>query len=421
MREQLTESATRPLKVWCLAPDQLDHIRPIELCFGNEAQFTYDSKCEPAGMAASRPDVVLCVNEFPLGISECLDTARALGIPTLLLQDGILEWRCQYENPLFGAGGGPPQHQPVLADKIACLGEQSGRVIRSWGNGGKVEVTGMPRLDHLLLRPRRQCGDARKRVLLMTAKNPGFTEAQREITLRSLIDVAAELKARPAVELVWRVAPQTARQLGLDNSLSEFSSQDLATVLEQMDLVITTPSTAILESMLLERPTAALDYHNVPRFVPTAWTISAREQILPVLDNMLARPGNRMDFQRFLLRDCLECNGPAAPRVASLIRRMTAMANKNRVCGLAQSSDDNQYESHDKANAVYTSQGAPPSLAGLYPDQSDFQITDIRVLQTKLARLRKRNTELEREIQARTIINGLFKIGRQVSKHLRKA
>lgn len=414
MRDQLTESATRPLKVWCLALDQLDHIRPIERCFGEEAEFIYDSACEPAAMAASRPDLVLCVNEFQLSIAECLDTAKALGIPTLLLQDGILEWRCQYENPLFGAGGGPPQHQPVLADKIACLGEQSGRVIRSWGNDGKIEVTGMPRLDHLLSRPRVQRGGTGTRVLVMTAKNPGFTEAQREVTIRSLADVAAELKTRPAVEVVWRVAPQISRQLCLDNSLSEFSSQDLAAVLEQMDVVITTPSTAILESMLLDRPTAALDYHNVPRFVPTAWTISAREQILPVLDSMFARPGNRIEFQRFLLKDCLACESPAAPRVASLIRKMA------KGCSVVISPDELRYELRDQATTIDMSHIAPTSLSVLYPGQPDFQITDVRTLQTRIARLRKRNAELEREIQARTITNGLFKIGRQVSKHLRR-
>jgi len=47
---------------------------------------------------------------------------------------------CQYENPLFGAGGGAAQHQPVLADKIAASARKAPADCRV-GNAGKVEVT----------------------------------------------------------------------------------------------------------------------------------------------------------------------------------------------------------------------------------------------------------------------------------------
>ena len=146
-------------------------------------------------MVRARPHVVLCVNDWPSEIARCLDAARIAGIPSLVLQDGILEWRCQYENPLFGAGGGAPQHQPVLADKIACIGWQSARQIAAWGNAAKVEVTGMPKLDPLLGRKTAPIAGRPRRLLVMTAKRAGFTPDQVRVTVRGLQDVARHLEA----------------------------------------------------------------------------------------------------------------------------------------------------------------------------------------------------------------------------------
>lgn len=411
-----THDGSMPLVISCLAPDQADHIRPVEKYFGADARFVYHADCDPALLMGQRPHLVLCVNDYPYPIARCLQVARSLDIPTLVLQDGILEWRCQYENPLFGAGGGAAQHQPVIADKIACLGAQSARAIRSWGNAGKVEITGMPRLDHLFSRPKIPRRSPPKRIVIMTAKNPGFTEQQRTITLTSLRDVASELSRKPEIEVRWRTSTDISRQLGVENQLSKFSSDDLAGVLEQADLVITTPSTSMLEAMLLDRPVAALDYHNVPRFVPTAWTISAREQILPVVTDMLAAPESKMSYQRLLLADCLACNGPAAPRVTKLIRKMVEASNDGRSDAFRQNLCPDVLDSEISGEC----QSYIPSLAALYPGQSLYQTTDVHLLQGQLARLQKHTEYLERELRRRTIRNGLFRVGQLAMTRLRK-
>jgi hypothetical protein len=391
-----------------LAPDQWEHIRPVEKALGEQAEFIYDSECNPARMIAAQPDIALCVNEFRLAVANCLRAARLKSIPTLLLQDGILEWRCQYENPLFGMGGGPPQHQPVLADKIACIGAQSARVLRSWGNDGKVEVTGMPRLDHLLCRPKAQCRKPGRRILIATAKNPGFTPQQREISIRSIRDVAKQLEARSDVEIGWRVSPDVARQLGIENKLSEFSSVDAATAIERADAVVTTPSTLMLEAMLLGRPVAALDYHNVPHFVPTVWNISAHEHILPVIDDMLSCPGNKMQYQEHILRDCLACERPAAINVAELIRQMTG---REAHVGLSATASEVHTDPRDRPTRTAEWKG----IAALYPEQPLFRIQDLAELQAHAARLQKENEHLHKELAARSLVNGLFKVGRLVS------
>jgi hypothetical protein len=399
--------------------DQFAHVRPVEACMEGRAEFIYDDTWEPARLLEAKPDIVLCVNDWPSGVARCLDAARDARIPSLVLQDGILEWRCQYENPLFGAGGGAPQHQPVLADRIACIGRQSARQIAAWGNTGRVEATGMPRLDHLLARegrPRRTPG---KCILVMTAKKAGFTPEQSAVTLRSLEDVRAHLATLTGVDVIWRVSAEMAEALGVTNLMRETSSVELTEVVERSDAVITTLSTAILETMILDRPVAALDYHNVPRFVPTAWTISAPEHIAPVVSQLLRPDARRMAFQRDSLRDCLECDGPAAPRVAALIERMAAGAATARRSGGAArplsgagtvDPDGTSGDGYGPAHA-----DGSPSLADLYPEQTVFAEQDVQRLQVRLARAEKDRERLERELRGRSVARRLYALGKSLA------
>ena len=68
-------------------------------------------------------------------------------IPVLIIADGILEYKNTWERPDTTPGS---IFQPVLGHKIACIGRAQARVLESWGNLGKCEVVGLPRLDQLV-------------------------------------------------------------------------------------------------------------------------------------------------------------------------------------------------------------------------------------------------------------------------------
>ncbi len=380
----------QPVRIWCLVGDQSAHVKPVELSFGKEAQFIYDEDGDPARLVAQKPHLVLCVNDYPCDVVRCLDTARKARIPSLVLQDGILEWRCQYENPLFGLGGGAPQHQPVLADKIACIGHHSARHIAAWGNAAKVEVTGMPRLDYLLNRPAAPIQNPGTRLLVMTAKNPGFTAGQRELTFQSLRDLKGHLEGLPAVKTLWRVSKSMAAALGVANQFERTSSMELAEVVDHADAVISTLSTAILEAMLLGRPVAALDYHNVPRFQPTAWTIAAPSHIPGVVAELLNPSAAKMAFQMNCLADSLEHARPAAERVRSLILQMIATAKEQPGPTL-----------HLEPDLLGSGQTyhlfLRPPLEALYPGQAVFGESNVEALQVRLARAENENARLKLE------------------------
>lgn len=386
------------MKIRCLLRDQQGHVRPVMEYMAGRAEFLFDQEWDATAIRADNTDLLLCVNDFPPEIARCLDAARTQGIPSLALQDGTLEWRCQYQNPLFGAGGGAPQHQPVLADKIACLGSLSARHIAAWGNAAKVEVTGMPRIDGLLTRtfaPPRTTGP--RRLLVMTAKKPWYDAGQREVILCSLQALKDHLASRTDIEVVWRVTKDIEGILGVENRLRELDGGELAAVLDEVDAVIATPSTAIIEAMLAGRPVAALDYFNTPRFLPTAWTIAADAHLAPVVDELLTPSPAKLAYQQVCLSDALRCDGPAAPRVAGLIERMIDIAAACRREGRGVELPANLLGPVEIVTGA-----ALPSLAALYPGQATFADRDAVALQVRLARLEKAYAMAQSELYSQS-------------------
>ena len=121
--------------------------------------------------------------------------------------------------------------------------------------------------------------------------------------------------------------------IGVPNELRDTTGEELANVLEQVDAIITTPSTTMLEGMLQGVPVALLDPHNCPHFMPAAWTISAREHVDQVMPELVNPPEAKRLFQQTILHDALECHSAATPRLASLIEKMAEMALACRARG----------------------------------------------------------------------------------------
>ena len=275
-----------------------------------------------------RCDLCIVSDEFNSQSTVLMLEASRRGIPTLHMVDGIIEWRNCWENPRSQTEHhGMPLFMPVLADKIACIGRSQARILEAWGNPGKCEVVGVPRFDRFLGRNPRVRGDGPFRLLIMTAKTPGFTDEQIAMARRSLVDLKSWIetynRSRQAlIQPVWRVTSGLAADIGVSNQLRDTTGADLATVLSDVDAVITTPSTTILESMLFDLPVAVLDYTNSPQFVAAAWSVTCREHLDQVVRELMCPPQTKRLHQRTLLHDHLECQTPATPRMVTLIQEM---------------------------------------------------------------------------------------------------
>ena len=333
---------------------------------------------------------------------RCRDACRQLKqrrCATLYAIDGILEWRNAWENRADEPAC-PWTMRPVLSHKVACIGQSQTRVLDAWGNINKTETVGLPRLD--AIQPTQRRTDGEFRVLVMTAKTPGFTEQQVENTRRALSDLKNWFEQHPVVagrriQPVWRLTGGLDRSIDVTNQASDLSGGELRAVLKNVDAVITTPSTSILESMLCGLPVASLEYNPCPSYLPTAWEISAACQIDFVVRELIDRPAVKMLWQQTLLHDHLECEYGAADnaagkrsatdRMCELIDRMMVTARQSVGAGLELAFPAKMLATSRAETLLLPEQSF--NLQQLFPGHESFANFDMMELQAELAHARR--------------------------------
>ncbi len=343
--------------------------------------------------------LVVAVDTYHEPRVSLLRKAVEQGIPTLILADGILEYRNTWEHPQLLPGS---LFQPVLGHKIACLGRSQARILESWGNTGLCEIVGAPRFDQYAALKRRQRQPAQPfRVLIMTALTPYFTTEHHERVRQSLLDLKSFFTGTPTIddvriEPVWRVTKGLDMEIGVDSVVSDLTGQPLAEVLENVDAVITTPSTSQVEAMLLGLPVAVLDYCNCPHYVPAAWRVTAPEHIAPTLAELLDPPAAKMLFQDTTLHDALECATPAKPRLLTLASKMIALGGEARTARQPLRLPARIIEAESASHAAVEARFQPGLL---YPDHVPFQEKNLSALQVEVGHLRQYAAALEQRLR----------------------
>lgn len=275
--------------------------------------------------------IIVTHNQYRFEEVSVLRRASLQNIPTLVLADGILEYRNTWDNPLIPEGA---VFQPVIGHKLACIGQSQLRLIDAWNGPGTGELVGMPRLDGCL-KPHHKSRvvPGEFHVLIATARTPGFTSQQVETTRQSLTDLRDWLAKHPTINgerLVtsWRISSDLADELNIETTPHNSVQNELIQALDRVDAVITTPSTVALEGMLAGRPVAWLDYHQAPALIGVVWTIQCQSHIASVMHQLLAPPPQKLDLQRTFLLDSLECQTPASDRLIKLVQVMARCGNE---------------------------------------------------------------------------------------------
>lgn len=368
---------------------------------------------------AVQGDVAIFFSEHFDRFRQAVVELKAKRVATIYLVDGILEWRNAWEN-------GPEEPacpftmRPVLADKVAVIGASQARLLSSWGNGGKIEVVGIPRLDQwteiwrsttspslregqaVMPKGQHPTGEgsassketAPFRVLVATAKTPGFTTQQIETTVRSLsnlkswFDVTDEVAGRP-LEVTWRLTAGLENKIEVENNLSDLSGEELQQAIANCDAFITTPSTSMLEAMLQHKPTALLNYHLCPTYVPAAWNIHSADSIETVMQQLADSCQARLHFQQAIVADALQIAEPATDRLIQLIHSMIASCQQQ-----VNGNDPLKFEANLLPNPVF----APPledhisklGHAAVFENFNEFVVdTDSAAMKAQLAHARR--------------------------------
>lgn len=232
---------------------------------------------------------------------RCLRDAHELGIPSLLLMDGIVEYRNTFVNPRVDEAF----LRPAPAGAVACAGEVDRARLESFGN--RAFATGLPRLASIARTP--VPGEAS--VLVATARTPAFNDDELGLLIGALERVRDGLRAI-GVPARWRLTGGLDGRLGVINE-----GGSLCEALAASSAVITTPSTLLVESMLSGRATALLHPFTTPRWQEAAWVLGG-EATGDELGDLVGPSAERLVRQDELLAGLYQCERPAGEALADL-------------------------------------------------------------------------------------------------------
>ncbi len=326
-----------------------------------------------------------CLRNQSMAAIECVKR----GIPTLLVMDGALEWRNtwqHYSDPETALSA--PLLQPVLSHKVACMGQRQVEWISDFGNHGRCESVGLPRLDELASASSKNTLRVKKnRLLVASANTPGYDQMQWSVVEQSYRDLFNYLM--PQYDVVWRLCPRLDEVLGVRSDLSV----SVADTIQSADAVITGPSTLIIEAMLARVPVALLDYFDTPNYFAPGWQIRCKGHLGSVIPGLFDPEPERLFHQNIELQRQLRMDGPATPRLADLMRDMIRIGRDARSGG---------------GQLAFPAQMVPPSEPidqdsgsrdSRFLGIGQFQQRDERLLQIEIAHLR---AELAKDTRSST-------------------
>lgn len=188
---------------------------------------------------------------------RALRIARRVGARTMLMMDGLAEYRNTFQNPRVGGGF----LRPAPVDLVCCSGLVDVNTLRALGN--HAVATGLPRIDSVFRAGMSEPGEGP--VLVATANNPAFDRVERDRLLGALHELKSASHWSKA-RLIWRLTDGLDDELGVQNHPGT-----LWDALDDSAAVITTASTLHVEAMRAGRPTAILHPHQSPLWQPAAW------------------------------------------------------------------------------------------------------------------------------------------------------
>jgi len=358
-----------------------DMLKKTNLLFKNIE--TYTSENPKDIIKLERPDIVVVGHDMDTIPRLFITAANSMGIPTLLVQDGIifdrrsiysaLRQSIHYKNKnIFDKAkiwvsilitfmkrnytfqqklkivllrladiikGKPNIYGHGECSKIAVMGEFAKNLLVSEGiDPKKIVITGQPRFDDIVEKKKKMNNKrlgTRKRVVVTTepfVETMLWTEKQREnfiLTIVNTLDTDTELviKLHPVEKL------EDYKQIleGLQYRATVCRDTDLYELLSVADLVISVASTTALESIMLDKPVIIIDLFNTFEYSPyvqygVAIGVYKEENILPAVRNVLYNDHARKKLaearKKFVYEHAYIQDGKASERVANLIVQM---------------------------------------------------------------------------------------------------
>ncbi len=312
------------MNIVAITPDRENYILPLEEHLDFPLKFL--NKVDWDEFMKLCPIAALILGDWEYDLSEFIKKCTINKIPTILLMDGTIEWKHFFDNPKWSLGSNEAPYFPVYCDKIFVPGESSFKFLEFFGNKGKCEITGLPRLDNYSQIDKKRTQGTKKILGIMSGNTAGYTEEQIKQSKKLFEDIYLWSKAQLDCEVKWRLRKGFDKIL--DVTIENDNSASLVDFLKKVDAIICQPSTATYEAMLMDIPVAIADYSIAPNYMHAAWEIHSTEQIDNIVRELLNPSNLKLCLQQQLLNDNIAFCGRSAQICSLIINQMIKISEK---------------------------------------------------------------------------------------------
>jgi hypothetical protein len=306
---------------------------PFQLLMEGYYHWTLDQQAEHLVVAGAmldhvRPELVVVGNDRWWPGQAFVRLARARGIPTLCVQDGV--------------AGDVPYWYWMTSDRLAASGDFLARILARHGfSSPQCVVTGQPRYDTLwsqqgsdtMRSARERLGLDARAFYVLFATQPMLDHSYQQQVVRSVLAV-------PDARMLFRPHPSqppaSYRDLVEDLPAERLCVQRAADIFDLVlaaNVLITHSSTVVLEAAIVKRPVITANFTGLPDLVPFAALGLATDAPTPAAltaivgqlasahrEHLASATSHRVE--RALADLVGPADGLAGERVAALIREM---------------------------------------------------------------------------------------------------
>jgi len=236
-------------------------------------------------------DLVISISYDNQSYNYVILEAKKRNILTGLIIDGPLEWSNTFNNVKLKIKGLNKLYQPIIHDIVYCISTEQLDILKSW-NPNKQFYT--YKNYRVLINEENKNIHSEFDFLITTATTPYFNEQEKEkliFLLESIIKYCDEKN----ISYQTRFFDIELKKLSKNNE----TSLSLIEHIQKSKCVLCTPSSVILTSMALKKPTAQLIYRDSPLYYQSGWMIFSINNLNNTFNNMLDCDIDRMNFQDF--------------------------------------------------------------------------------------------------------------------------
>ncbi len=374
------------MNVVAVTPDRDNYINPISKYLDYPLVFLRFYNWNK--LKELNPVLVIFIGDWQFEHFELVRQCNKNNIPTILMMDGTIEWKHFFENPKWSFGGNESPYIPSYCDKIFVPGHSTYRFLEFFANNGKCEIVGLPRLDsYASLISKSILNNERnlvKYVGVLSGNTPGYTKEQIDNSIALFNDLNSYSKTLDNVKFIFRLRKGFVSLV--DNDITIDNSANLIDFLDKVDVVISQPSTAVYESMLLNIPTAIAEYSNTPNYMQAAFNIHHKLQIKEVIEELFNPTPMKLLLQKQILSDTISFVGESAKIAGDVINEIIKQSNSKIKIP---ENIFTQFLNETSKNKIKTN---------LFSNRQYFEVDDLNLLKEELVKLQVLNKKLNYQL-----------------------